>query len=146
MRHLAWLHATPEGAKKSRLATFREESEDHQHLRLPDLDEYGAAYIVGLLQEAGLMSSSGMGPLALSWTEIDSWLRCTGLDLSTWEKLTLKSLSEEYVTELVAAKERNRLAPYSPEPPEELDRVAIQDKILRILRPKIKVEDPLTKE
>lgn len=85
-----------------------------------------------------------MGPLALSWVDIESWIRCTELDISNWEKLTIKSLSEEYVTELVAARDKNRPAPYSPEPEEEIDREAIQDKILRILRPKVKVDGMAT--
>lgn len=129
MRHLAWLHATPEGDKLSRFHRLRNDSEFNPLLRMPEFDDESmAGYIIGLLQEAGLMSSTGMGPFPLSWQELEAWVRTTGRTLSVWEKLTVKGLSEEYVSELLQAKEKNRLAPYQPAD-SEIDRPAIANKI-----------------
>lgn len=59
------------------------------------------------------MQSTGMGVSALSWSEIESWLRVTQLRLSTWEKLTIKSMSETYAGELSTATKKDSPAPYT---------------------------------
>jgi hypothetical protein len=106
--------------------------EDHPMLKMPDIEtDYAAGYLVGLLQEAGLMSSNGMGPVPLSWVDIDAWLRVTEADVSLWEKTTIKRLSEEYVGELVQASDKLRPAPYL-RVEEEVDRDAVQQKILNV--------------
>jgi len=130
--HLGWLHAIPEGGKKSRLATFKAVDEEHPSLKLPDIEEHSAGYIIGLLYEAGLMSTSGMGPVPLSWVEIEHWLRCTDRELSLWEKLMVKQLSDEYVNELSLATDRLRPAPYSHVVVDEIDRDAVASKIMAI--------------
>lgn len=113
MRHLGWLHATPKGSEKSRLASYHEISEEHPLLEMPDVEsDHAAGYLIGLLYEAGLMSSSGMGPVPISWSEISAWLSATELSLSIWDKLTIKQLSEEYVASLLSSTEPNKQAPY----------------------------------
>lgn len=105
-------------------------------LSMPDIEtDYAAGYLIGLLQEAGLMSSTGMGPVPLSWTEILAWKNVTGLSVSNWDLLTIKMLSEEYVGELVQATDPNRKAPYSQE---DADRKAVEHKIMSILGSRIK--------
>lgn len=137
MRHLAWLHAVPDdGRKKSRLASFRALDDEHPKLELPDIEsEYGAGYIIGLLQEAGLMSSNGMGPVPLSWVDIESWIRCAEYDLSLWVKLKIKNLSEEYVHELLEAKDMSRPAPY--------ERVVVVEDEVDLAAQRTKVQDKL---
>lgn len=113
MRHLGWLHATPKGSEKSRLATFKGMREDHPMLEMPDLEsDHAAGYLIGLLFEAGLMSSNGMGPVPISWSEICAWLEATELDVSVWDKLTVKALSEEYVSSLLQSTGPETPAPY----------------------------------
>ncbi len=138
MRHLAWLHAVPEGSKtrKSRLEKAREQGgDDHPDLVFPDVDtEYSAGYLIEYLQEAGLMSSNGMGPVSLSWQEIDAWCNRTGAEPSTWELLTIKTLSETYVSELAKASARDYPRPYTPVvQEEEVDREAISNKVYSFL-------------
>jgi hypothetical protein len=101
----------PEGAKKSRLKSYKDFDEASLFLCLPELD--GAEYLVTLLFEAGLVQSTGMGASALSWSEIESWLRVTQLNLSVWEKLTIKSMSEVYAGELGVATKKDHPAPYT---------------------------------
>lgn len=128
MRHLAWLHATPEGSKKSRLKSYKDLDENSSFLKLPNIE--GAEYLVALLSEVGFVQHTGMGAVAVPWTEIESWLNCTQLDLSVWEKLTLKEMSEAYATELALATDKTRPAPYVPEVEDiEAQRTRVADKL-----------------
>lgn len=139
VRHLAWLHATPEKSKESRLKRFKGLDENDSRLSLPDIEtEYAATYVVELLHEAGLMLHSGMGPVPLSWSEIQNWLTATGRELPLWEKLTIKRLSEEYVAELSMSHARDREQPYvkpTDTEGEELQhqRDVVQNKFLALL-------------
>lgn len=143
VRHLAWLHATPEGSKETRLTSFKKVDASHHLLELPDIEtDHAAGYMISLLHESGLMSSSGMGPIPLSWLEIESWLRCTERELPLWERKTIKLLSEEYTSELVQAKDKGRPPPYTKAViVEELDRKAVADKISSILGKRLKKVD-----
>lgn len=134
---MAWLHATPEGTKKTRYAALKVLNENHPAFEMPDIEtEHAAGYLIAMLQEAGLMSSNGMGPVPLSWQEIDSWIRVSGRVLPMWERLMVKTLSEDYVSELMQATARDRAQPYTAVPEQEeeqIDRPAVADKILSIL-------------
>lgn len=114
---------------------FKEIDENHPSLALPDIEtEHAAGYLFEYLWEAGLMSSNGMGPVSLSWLEIDAWCNRTGATPSTWELLTIKALSEAYVAELNKASEKDRPAPYTPVVEvEEVDREVVQNKISSVL-------------
>lgn len=106
----------------------------HPGLALPDLSESKAEHVVGLLFECGLMSSNGMGPVPLSWQEIEAFLRVTEKDyLPLWEKQMIKSLSEAYVSEYVRASEHGRPDPFV-QAPEKIDREAVSNSILSTLR------------
>ena len=113
MRHMAWLHAVPEGSKNSRLKSFKDFDENSSFLKLPNIE--GAEYLVALLSEVGFVQHTGMGATSIPWTEIDSWLRCTQLNLSVWEKLVLKEMSEVYASQLITSTDKNHPAPYIPE-------------------------------
>lgn len=136
MRQLAWLHATPEGSKKNRLTAFKDQpgDDDSSFLQFPDIGE--ADYLVALFHEAGLMLSQGMGPVPLTWQEIESWLRTTELTaLSVWEKLVIKEMSEVYVSELAKSSSKTAEAPYVPAvEPEDIDREKVAAKLGDVLR------------
>jgi hypothetical protein len=133
VRQLAWLHAVPEGSKKSRLTALKDSSgDDSVFLQFPELD--GAGYLVALLQEAGLVMSNGMGVIPITWQEIDSWLRVTELELSVWEKLTIREMSEAYAAEFSKSSDKHAVAPYAPPAEPTLDRAAVSSKIANILR------------
>ena len=100
----------PEGSKKSRLKSYTDLDGTSSFLTMPSLD--GAEYLVQLLYEAGLVQSNGMGATALSWTEIESWIRVTQISLSVWERLLIKSMSEVYAGELSQATAKDRPSPY----------------------------------
>lgn len=107
---MGWLHAIPEGRRKSRAKALQEADAESNTLVLPDIGD--GAYVIGMLQEAGLASSSGMGPTPLTWQEIEAWQRVTDSKPSLWDRLMIKELSEAYVAELTQATDLNRPDPY----------------------------------
>jgi hypothetical protein len=68
--------------------------------------------MVSLLNEVGFALPGAMGAVSLSWSEIESWLRCTKYELSVWETTTLKEMSEVYVSELHKATAKDAAPPY----------------------------------
>lgn len=71
------------------------------------------ADLIGHLFEVGPVSPGGMGPVPLTFQEIEAWARMTGVRLTAWEVRTLRSLSREYLAELRAAESPGRIPPYS---------------------------------
>ncbi len=130
VRQLGWLNATPEKAKKSRAQTFREISEDHSSLRLPDI---GAAVgLVELWQEAGSFLNTGMGPVPLTWSEIDAWMRVTKRNVPVWARTLIRNLSETYVQELTEARDPSRPAPFVDNT--YIDRQRVSDGLKKLFR------------
>jgi hypothetical protein len=129
VKKLAWLNATPDGAKMSRRESYEKASgPDSLFLRLPELD--GAQYIVQMLFEAGTLMHAGMGPTPLTWQEIDAWLRVTGTQAELWERLLIKELSHAYVNMLHDATKKDCPDPYVyVEEAEQIDRTAVANKL-----------------
>lgn len=109
---MAWLSAVPEGGKdkRSRYEQIRSVDENSIDLELPDVDP--AEYLVALLHEVGPVESNGYGPTTLSWKELDSWIERTALDLTPWEILMIRKMSEAYAAEHSKASKRDALPPY----------------------------------
>lgn len=113
---MGWYHATPEGAKKSRIAALKvgqdktSNNDNAPVLELPELE--GCEYMVHLFYEAGMSNKTGMSVTPLSWLEIDAWKRLTQRELDLWEILTIMSMSEAYVNEYHSATDKSRSAPY----------------------------------
>lgn len=115
------------------MTSFKEANDDSSLLDLPDTDD--AAYMIALFHEAGPMSTNGMGVVPITWQEMESWLRTTERELSVWEKLTLREMSEAYVAEFNKASARDAAPPYVPAvEPENIDRAAVANKLLNVLR------------
>ena len=102
--------------QKSRRDALKRGDED---LDMPACD---ALYLVGYLFEIG--PTMGDGPLTHS--ELEAWMRNTGIPLNTWEVRTLKRLSIDYLAESQKATARGRAAPWIDAPylKVEPDRVA----------------------
>lgn len=117
VRHLGWLHSVPDapvGAKgkpdtRSRMKRLLDAGRD---LSIP---EVRLAYLASYLLEIGPASSGGMGPSPITHLEIRAWQENTRIELTPWEARTLRLLSREYVGELSAATDPNRLAPHVPD-------------------------------
>lgn len=115
------------------MATLRAANDDQPSLKLPDVED--GAYIIAMLHEAGLVSSSGMGVIPLSWQEIDAWMRVTDSTPQLWERLLIRELSETYVGEFNQGSEKGRVSPWQP-PVEEVEvvRVDVASKLLAFAR------------
>ena len=62
--------------------------------------------------DIGPVESNGYGPITLSWKELDSWVERTALDLTPWEILMIRKMSEAYAAEYSKASKRDALPPY----------------------------------
>lgn len=116
------------------METYRSIDEDSSFLKLPEVE--GAAYVIHMWNEAGLMSSTGMGITPLTWLEIDAWMRLTGSKPVLWERLMIRELSQAYVAEYNAAcAEKNRPEPFTYVPPALAEqREKVSNKLLDALR------------
>jgi hypothetical protein len=77
------------------------------------LPQCQAEFLVLLFYEVGLCGQGANGVVAISWQEIESWKRLTDKRLTTWEAETIKSMSEAYVNEVQAGRDKNRPMPYA---------------------------------
>jgi hypothetical protein len=98
----------------------KEDSDEPLEIPLPDIS--GGEFLMALFNEAGTAIQTGMGLVPLSWQELDSWLRCTQLELSPWEVRTIKSMSNAYANEYAQASKKDRPRPYNPEVREEISK------------------------
>lgn len=55
-------------------------------------------YMIKLLNEIGPASSNGMGISAITYQEIDSWNKLTGVDIESWQCTLLQNLSRAYAS------------------------------------------------
>lgn len=85
-------------------------------LPLPDCP---APHLVEMLLEAGPVQSSGMGVGAITWGELESWQRQTGLQLQPWEVRMLRELSRAYAVQIDAAQDSDCPSPTAVEPSPE---------------------------
>ena len=107
MRHLAWLNATPDGLKESRLEMCRRLG------REPDLPKVtGNEILIEYLLRIGQGLQTGMGLVNLPYSEIDSWCRLVKIPLTGWQIETIYLMSRAYVGQLLESKNRDCEPPY----------------------------------
>lgn len=128
-RQLAYLGATPDKMKQSRLEqiqgnALRERDEDGSaitgpaEVHLPEVDS-AFAHLLVFFFDAGQAMKTGMGITELTWQEIKAWREETETDITLWEKEQIKKMSQAYCAEYHAASDPKRPAPYQPEVEEE---------------------------
>lgn len=115
VRQIAWLNTAPDPPKNAKgqgkpPVRIKRMKADGIPVELPDNP---SPYLVDWLMEIGPLSTGGMGPACLSWTDIRDWERLTGNQLDPWEARTLRRLSRDFVDQMNKAKEANCPAPYS---------------------------------
>lgn len=128
VRHLAWLNATPDGLKESRIAFFRKQLD-----RDPDLPPTaGCEYLLEYLFRIGTGKQTGMGLVNLDWTDIDAWCRRSKINLTGWESETIFQMSGSYVSSFLSGKEKSAQPPYgAPSKREEKTKEDISSGILK---------------
>jgi hypothetical protein len=115
VRHLAWLDAIPQRKSK------KETPENTVSRRNATLSKGGAIempelecgdYLIKHLFDVGPTLVAGMGNGPVTYSEIEAWQRITGIHLLPWEAALLRRLSNEYLSESLAAVEHDRPAPF----------------------------------
>jgi hypothetical protein len=127
VKQMAWLNATPEGLKESRIDFFRRNLK-----RDPDFPPTnGCEYLLEYFFSIGVGRSSGMGFCAIDWQEIDAWCRRKKLNLTGWESETIFMLSSAYVSQSAISKQKSALPPYSSNTEAQGDKESIGKSILK---------------
>ena len=80
MRYWAWLTTSSKGAKSARIELMSNDP------IMPDIAPF--SYLIDLVVDIGIRD--------LTWQEIESWIRLTGIGLTAWEMRTIKKLSQLY--------------------------------------------------
>jgi len=115
VRQIGWLHAVPKlkrgkPGEASRLDMLEQAGKE------PDLPPAGpAAYLLSHLWEAGPVAHTGMGPLPLSWQDLQSWQQMAGAVLLPWEARTLRRLSSEYLRAMRDGEAHDAPPPWAPD-------------------------------
>ena len=103
---MVWLHTIPKNAQFSRAEDMEMEGAE---VIYPNLDNN---YLVKMLYEdLGACTSTGEHLAPLSWSELESWQRQTGIKLAKHEVEILKKASEAYVAQTIFSKDPACLAP-----------------------------------
>jgi hypothetical protein len=123
---MAWLQATPEKEKQSRMEIFKSRDENHPLLNLPPLESH--SYIIEWLFDVGPGMSFGLGLCPLTYQEINAW--AVGISINPWERTMLKNLSSEYVSWSNKATKKDCPIPYAEtEAPTEAKEKAISNSL-----------------
>lgn len=99
----------------------------------PEMPEADAIYLVGYLWEVGPVLSGGMSAIPVSFSELESWQRQTGICLQPWEVRLLRRLSFDYLSESHKAEEADCPPPWSPVEP-EINREEVSRKVQNAMR------------
>lgn len=90
-------------------------------------------WVVDYLMEVGPTEAGAMGPVPVSWREIDHWQQCLGIALDPWVTRLLRRMSLEFVAESQKAREADCPAPWNS-PPTDFDREALSRKVTQTFR------------
>lgn len=101
-RCAAWLSTSPKKADGSKDECTWAERIDSNGGKHPYPPEVKAEYLLGYLQDMGMVSSTGMGLAALSSSEIMAWQQCNAIHLTPWEFSAIRGASRAYVAEFYA--------------------------------------------
>lgn len=94
---------------------------------LPDIE--GVEYLLDMMAPEGLAwcSFDQMGGAeAVSWSEIESFSRGTGLDLEPWETRQLRAMSVAYVHGMARGKDPMKVSPAYDDRPDDDPGVALE--------------------
>lgn len=108
---LAWLHTPAKDQAKSRIDHL--ENVEAILERLPNVEPFD--YMVGLFSDIGMAINTGNGLTPVTWQEIESFTKGTGVQLTAWEARTIRDMSAKYANGVVRYTNVNVEAPYQSE-------------------------------
>lgn len=73
-----------------------------------------ASYLLTYLFEIGVCNSTGFGVSPISWSEISAWSELTQIKLLRFEALTIKMLSNSFVSQYNESDDSVSHPPYLP--------------------------------
>jgi len=78
----------------------------------PEMPPLSLMFFVEYFWEVGPTMSTAMGPGPLSFQELESWMRLTGVNLEPWAIKMLRRLSFDYIEQAENAKKIDCPAPF----------------------------------
>jgi hypothetical protein len=81
-----------------------------------------------------MMCYTGMGISPLTWSEIDSWLSRTQLEIPIWEILSIREMSMAYVGEYNQASDEDRPPPYASQAIKQLQKQKVNNDLKSFLK------------
>lgn len=126
-RQWAWLSSK---RSKSAVTRWEEYVKRGEEVRRPKLSNY-AEIIFDICVSVGLYQPGSYGPQALTWSELDCWVRLNGVKLSGWEARTVVDVSKAFVEQYETSNEHDVPSPWIPE---DIDRDKIAADIGQIMR------------
>ena len=100
---------------------------------MPDIK--GGEYIYSWLDELGICGQGMSGPVAIQFSELQSWAELTSVDITSWEAGLLIKLSRQYTYQTYISSKKDCEAPFNTEITQE-QMIAVRaaaDKKLRSL-------------
>jgi len=143
VRQAAWFSAVPEpesrksGEEAPRKTRAKSITDNGGKLLYPPV--YIANHLLEYLWEIGPVEHGGMGMDPVSYREIESWRRGTGIELKPWELRMLRRLSQDYITELNQSAAPDRSAPFG-DPYMQFSREIVGKKVSSAMRALAKKE------
>ncbi len=86
--------------------------------------------MVGLFSDIGMAINTGNGLTPVTWQEIESFSKGTGVELTAWEARTIRNMSAQYANGVVKYTNVNVEAPFRS----EREKVRIADTMKSALR------------
>jgi len=107
----------------------------------PAMPPVRCSWIIDHLMELGPSEAGAMGPVPVTWREIDHWQQCLGGDLAPWTLRILRRLSLEFVGESQRARAADCPAPWT-HPSNDHDRQTLSRKVSQTFRAILQSKEP----
>ena len=103
--HYGWLHSTPDKSQQTRIQALGQGSQ------FANMPEVKLTYLAELFFDLG-MASVDTAIVPLNFGEIAAFKTASNIDMSPFDILTLKKMSESYVSWIHKGKAQNCIAPF----------------------------------
>lgn len=130
------MHSVPKQNSKDGNELSRHEmlSEDDPAKALPEID----VFMANIFESIGLFLNGGMGMIPITWSEMDSFLKCSKYELTGWEAEHIIKMSRAYCSMVNQGKEIGCPSPYNLAANDksalERNRVIVADKFKQMKR------------
>lgn len=122
---MGWLDSTPKSKNNDRKSRRKELHKDDPNRKLPDCGS--TKYLADYFTLSGMCESNGYGAVPLSWQEIVNFDIGAGLNMSAWERRTIRTMSQIYCNVVHESPNRSPyVRDFTPEEWETFGKIQLQ--------------------